>query len=151
MIGTNYSKKPAGYAGQIARGDQSLSKAWAMPNREELKPIQSGVFVCLNTDDFGVKLITADSDKIAGITVNTGAFKRTQPKDQCNVAHIGVGDSVWAQMDSENPLKYGDDVKIMTTADKNGFIGSTGTITTPYWVVRVSGDVAEIARKEVVA
>lgn len=151
---TNYEGKPAGYAGQVARGDQSLSKAWARTSLETEKLIPSGVFVSRQvpaggSDCFGVKLLAAASDKIAGIVVTTGVFHHVKPQDQASVMHISHGDSVWAQMDSENPLAAGAEVLISVAAGKEGFIASNGTIKTPYYVVRVSGDLAEITRDEV--
>lgn len=153
-IYTNYEGKPAGYAGQVARGDQSLSRAWARTNLETEKVIPSGVFVSRQVpvggaDAFGVKLLAAAEDKIAGIVVTTGVFHKVKPQDQASVMHIGHGDSVWAQMDESNPLTAGADVLISIASGKEGFVASNGVIKTPYYVVRVSGNLAEIARDEV--
>lgn len=154
MIYTNYESKPAGYAGQVARGDQSLSRAWARTNLEATALIPSGVFVSRSVpvgsaDAFGVKLLASATDKIAGIVVTTGVFHNVKPQDQASVMHIGHGDSVWAHMDADNPLEAGDDVLITIASGKEGYIASNGAISTPYYVVRVSGDLAEIARDEV--
>ena len=151
---TNYENKPAGYAGQVARGDQSLSRAWARTSLETEKLIPSGVFVSRQvpsggSDAFGVKLLAAAEDKIAGIVVTTGMFHNVKPQDQASVMHIGHGDSVWAHMDADNPLEAGDDVLITIASGKEGYVASNGVIKTPYYVVRVSGDLAEIARDEV--
>lgn len=154
MIYTNYESKPAGYAGQVARGDQSLSRAWARTNLETAALIPSGVFVARSVpagsaDAFGVKLLASATDKVAGIVVTTGVFHSVKPQDQASVMHIGHGDSVWAQMDADAPLSAGDEVLITFEVGKQGFVSALGEIASPYYVVRVSGDLAEIARDEV--
>ena len=150
---TNYASKPVGYAGQVARGDQSLSRAWARTNMETEKRIPTGVFVArapaVGTDAFGVKLLATANDKVDGVVVTTGVFKSVKPQDQASVMHIGHGDSVWVQMDSESPLTAGSEVKITVADGKQGMVAANGTINTPYYVVRTSSDLAEIARDEI--
>jgi len=153
----NYDNQPAGFAGQVARGDQSLSRAWGETNMDTTNT-STGIFVAYNigTDDTaqqrqGFKKITADTDKVHGIVVTTGMFKLIRPQERGSIMHIGHGDSVWAQMADGATLVRGDDVNIVATGDDAGKITNAAGIATQYTVVRVSGTIAEITRKEVVA
>lgn len=147
---TNFESKPVGYAGQIARGDQSLSKAWPKTNTGDAD-IPAGVFVA-NDDAFeGVVAIKSAEDKVAGIVIRPSLFPVVHPGKKADIMHINTGDSIWAQVAEGDALTAGDDVAIVATGKNAGMVTATaeGNIATNYTVVRVSGDVAEITRKEV--
>lgn len=153
----NYDTQPAGFAGQVARGDQSLSRAWGETNMDTTNT-PTGIFVAyyIGTDDtvqqrHGFRKITAATDTVHGIVVTTGMFKLIRPQERGSIMHIGHGDSVWAQMADGATLKRGDDVNIVATGDDAGKITNAAGIATQYIVVRVSDTIAEITRKEVVA
>lgn len=147
---TSFNENSAAYAGQISRADQSTSKAWAEQNESE-SAIKEGVFVAKNKSGKGVIPVSSVSDLISGISLRNGYGRDYYSGDRVNVMHIGVGDGVWARLSSDSELARGDKVYIVATGDYAGYItsASTDNIETNYIVDRISGDVAEITRKEV--
>lgn len=147
---TNFESKPIGYAGQIARGDQSTSKAWPKTNTSEVE-IPAGVFVANDTNFAGVQPIKSADDSVSGIVIRPSLFPVVKPGCKADIMHINTGDSIWAQVAPDDELKAGDKVSIVATGANAGMVTATAdaNIATNYVVVRVSGDVAEITRKEV--
>ena len=147
---TNFENKPVGFAGQIARGDQSTSKAWPLTNLDK-EDIAVGVFVAHDDEHKGCTKIKSAESKIAGIVVRPSLRPAVKAGDKADVMHIGQGDSIWAQVVAGDELKAGDDVAIVATGANAGMVTATAeaNIATSYVCVRVSGDVAEITRKEV--
>lgn len=147
---TNFESKPSGYAGQIARGDQSTSKAWPKTNTSEVE-IPAGVFVADDANFAGVNPIKSADDSVAGIVIRPSLFPVVKSGCKADIMHINTGDSIWAQVVEGDELKAGDKVSIVATGKNAGMVTAVAesNIATNYVVVRVSGDVAEITRKEV--
>lgn len=147
---TNFENKPSGFAGQIARGDQSTSKAWPLTNLGG-EDIAAGVFVAHDDERKGCTKIKSAESKVAGIVVRPSLRPVVKAGEKADVMHISQGDSIWAQVVEGDELKAGDDVAIVATGANAGMVTATAeaNIATSYVCVRVSGDVAEITRKEV--
>lgn len=139
------------FAGQIRRGSQSTSKAWAEENLTAVD-LAAGTFVTMNAAG-GVKAVSAATDIIHGIVL-ADIYGETTPNDKIlNIAHCGHGDEFVAVAVSEQAFARGDVVYIVATGDDAGKITKVAldNIATAYIATYVSGDLVAFTRREVPA
>lgn len=150
MAFTFFDEDNAAFAGQIARGDQSTSKAWAQLNSGD-STIFAGRFVAKHATKNGVTAVANADDAVAGIALRRQLGRNYEPGEMVNVGHIGVGDAVWALIDTSAAFDKNGKIYIVATGENAGAVTNTeeGNIATSFTVGRLSGNVAEITRKEV--
>ena len=137
------------FAGQIRRGSQSTSKAWAEENLTAVD-LAAGTFVTINADG-GVKAVSAATDVIHGLVL-ADIYGETTPNDKMlNIAHCGHGDEFVAVAADDQAFARGDVINIVATGDDAGKITKEAGIATAYVATYVSGDLVAFTRREVPA
>lgn len=137
------------FAGQIRRGSQSTSKAWAEENLTAVD-LAAGTFVAINPDG-GVQAIAADTDIVHGLIL-ADIYGETSPNDKMlNIAHCNQGDEFVAVAADGQTFERGDVINIVATGADAGKITTVATdnIATAYIATYVSGQLVAFTRREV--
>lgn len=137
------------FAGQIRRGSQSTSKAWAEENLTTTD-LAAGTFVTMNADG-GVKAVSATTDIIHGLVL-ADIYGETTPNDKMlNIAHCNQGDEFVAVAVDGQTFARGDVINIVATGTDAGKITTVATdnIATAYVATYVSGQLVAFTRREV--
>lgn len=137
------------FAGQIRRGSQSTSKAWAEENLTAVD-LAAGTFVTVNAAG-GVKAVSNANDVIHGLIL-ADIYGQTTPNDKIlNIAHCGHGDEFVAVAVDGQTFARGDAINIVATGANAGKITKAAGITTAYIATYVSGQLVAFTRREVPA
>lgn len=137
------------FAGQIRRGSQSTSKAWAEENLTDTDLVV-GTFVTMNPEG-GVKPVEAATDVIHGLVL-ADIYGETTPNEKLvNVAHCNHGDEFVAVAADGQTFVRGDAINIVATGDEAGKITKEPDIATAYVATYVSGQLVAFTRREVPA
>lgn len=137
------------FAGQIRRGSQSTSKAWAEENLTETD-LAAGTFVTMNADG-GVKAVASANDVIHGLVL-ADIYGETTPNDKMlNIAHCNCGDEFVAVAVDGQTFARGDVINIVATGADAGKITKDAGIATAYVATYVSGQLVAFTRREVPA
>ena len=137
------------FAGQIRRGSQSTSKAWAEENLTATD-LAVGTFVTINPAG-GVKPVAAATDIIHGMVV-ADIYGATVPNDkEANIAHCNHGDEFVAVAVDGQTFARGDVINIVATGVNAGKITKAAGIATAYIATYVSGQLVAFTRREVPA
>ena len=137
------------FAGQIRRGSQSTSKAWAEENLTAVD-LAAGTFVTMNAAG-GVKAVSATTDIIHGIVL-ADIYGQTTPNDKMlNIAHCNGGDELVAVAVDGQTFVRGDVINIVATGVNAGKITKAAGIVTAYVATYVSGQLVAFTRREVPA
>lgn len=137
------------FAGQIRRGSQSTSKAWAEENLTAVD-LAAGTFVTMNAAG-GVKAVSAATDIIHGIVL-ADIYGETTPNDKMlNIAHCNGGDEFVAVAVDGQSFARGDAIYIVATGANAGKITkvSASNIATAFVASYVSGQLVAFTRREV--
>ena len=134
------------FAGQIRRGSQSTSKAWAEENLTAVD-LAAGTFVTMNAAG-GVKAVSATTDIIHGLIL-ADIYGQTTPNDKIlNIAHCSHGDELVAVAAAGQTFARGDVINIVATGVDAGKITKAAGIATPYIATCVSGQLVAFTRRE---
>lgn len=137
------------YAGQIRRGSQSMSTAWAEENLTDTDLV-CGTFVAFNKDG-GVKPLSADDDVIHGLVLSD-VYGDKVPNDKiANIAHCSEGDEFVVIAKEGEGFERGDALTILMTGADAGKVAKTGGTATNFVASYVSGDLVAFTRREVSA
>ena len=135
------------FAGQIRRGSQSTSKAWAEENLTETD-LTAGTFVTINANG-GVKPVSNANDIIHGLVL-ADIYGETTPNEKLvNVAHCNHGDEFVAVAVDGQTFARGDVINIVATGANAGKITKAAGIATAYVATYVSGQLVAFTRREV--
>ena len=135
------------FAGQIRRGSQSTSKAWAEENLTATD-LAVGTFVTMNAAG-GVKAVSATTDIIHGLIL-ADIYGQTTPNDKIlNIAHCNHGDEFVAVAVDGQTFARGDVINIVATGVNAGKITKAAGIATAYIATYVSGQLVAFTRREV--
>ena len=151
-MGFNFNKWDADsrgtlFAGQIRRGSQSTSKAWAEENLTDTALV-AGTFVTINAAG-GVKPVAAATDIIHGMVL-ADIYGESVPDDKiANIAHCNHGDEFVALAVTGQAFARGDVLNIVATGANAGKVTKAAGIATAYIATYVSGDYVAFTRREV--
>lgn len=137
------------FAGQIRRGSQSTSKAWAEENLTAVD-LAAGTFVTMNAAG-GVKAVSNANDTIHGLVL-ADIYGQTTPNDKMlNIAHCNQGDEFVAVAVDGQSFARGDAIYIVATGVNAGKITkvSASNIATAFVATYVSGQLVAFTRREV--
>ena len=133
------------FAGQIRRGSQSTSKAWAEENLTAVD-LAAGTFVAINAAG-GVKAVSATTDIIHGLIL-ADIYGQTTPNDKIlNIAHCDHGDELVAVAVNGQTFARGDVINIVATGVDAGKITKAAGIATAYIATCVRGQLVAFTRR----
>lgn len=138
-------------AGQIRRGSQSTSKAWAEEN-STTTDVACGTFVAFAPAG-GIKPIASATDVVHGLVLED-VYGATVPHDKiANIAHCSEGDELVAVAVDGQSFARGDAIYIVATGVNAGKITkvSASNIATAFVASYVSGQLVAFTRREVTA
>ncbi|ETD72964.1 hypothetical protein V757_01070 [Pelistega indica] len=135
-------------AGDVGKGGLANSKTVAYQNDGETA-LRPGLFVALS-EKGGVQALAALTDKVAGVVVRSIVYGEKKKGETVDVMHIGVADSIFVEVTPEKTVQCGNTVHITAVGEHAGTIQGTTeesvTIETPFTVIKVVGNIAEITR-----
>lgn len=134
--------------GDIGKGGLANSKVVAYQNDDTVE-LPVGRFVAIS-DKGGVKALSAVTDKIAGVVPRDYIYGSRKAGETVGVMHIGTADSIFVEVADGKTVTRGNTVHVVATGDTVGVIQGEAeadkTIETPFTVIKVVGNIAEITR-----
>lgn len=135
-------------AGDVGKGGLANSKTVAYQNDGET-PLVPGRFVAIS-EKGGVTALTTAEDVVAGVVVRSIVYGEKKQGETVDVMHIGVADSIFVEVASEQTVTRGDKVYVVVSGANAGAIqaeaGDGAAVVTPFTVIKVVGNLAEITR-----
>lgn len=142
---TNTEKTKRPILGTFGKGDGQHASIVSYQNTGEA-PVKAGQFVGLSTQ--GIKSLSTTSDKLVGVVVNHTFTPIKKQNEMVDVLSMSGASSIFVEIAPEKTVQRGDKVHVVAVAPHSGKIQAEAednkTIESPYTVLSVYGDVAEI-------